>query len=298
MKLEKVTIVGGTHGNEYTGPYLLKFLKEKNLLTKFSTFETNLFLANPKAYEKNVRFLDVDLNRSFSQEDLSNSSLGHYEADRAKVIHQLLGPKSNPKTDFILDVHTTTANMGVTLIIVDNNPFNLEMAAFVKSKIPGVSILYNPMAEQAGREGLPFLNSLTEHSIGIELGPIANGIVRQDVLLQACDSTLACLEYIEMVNNETEIPVGNEIEVFEKVKPVSFPLDSHGNIAAIVHEYLQDRDFKPLHKNHPVFLKLDGEVVLNQEEETYFPIFINEAATYYLSIAYSLTRKRLLKIRK
>jgi len=39
MKIQKITIVGGTHGNEYTGPYLLDLLKKRVSFSRYSTFE-------------------------------------------------------------------------------------------------------------------------------------------------------------------------------------------------------------------------------------------------------------------
>ena len=128
MSINNVAIVGGTHGNEYTGPYLLKVLEHRLHEIPHTTFEVTTLLANPKAFEKNVRFVDDDLNRSFLIKDLSDNSLSHYEANRAKVINAALGPKESPKTDLLIDIHSTTANMGVTVILTKENPLNLQLA--------------------------------------------------------------------------------------------------------------------------------------------------------------------------
>lgn len=296
MDITKVAIVGGTHGNEYTGPYLLKFLKNRLTADKYSTFDLTLLLANPKAYQNNVRFIDSDLNRAFLKADLNNPALSTYEANRAKVINQLLGPKGNPKTDLIIDLHTTTANMGLSIILVDNNQFNLRLAAFIQSKMPESYIYYVPSDAYIGNSDHPFLNSLARYGFALELGPIANGLYRHDILLKAYEAAQACLGFVDQSNQGVDIPISDEIEVYEHLKHVEFPLDADGTIDAVIHKSLQDRDYTPLHKGVPLFEKLKGEIVCYQETETLFPVFINEAAYYRKNIAFSLTRKVTLRI--
>jgi hypothetical protein len=86
------------------------------------------------------------------------------------------------------------------------------------------------------------------------------------------------------------------IEVYEHVKAVEFPLDSDGKIDAVIHKELQDMDYKPLEKGTPIFEKLDGGLVVNHEDELFYPVFINEAAYYDKKIAFSLTRKKSINI--
>jgi aspartoacylase len=83
--------VGGTHGNEFTGAYLIKkFDQFPDLITRPS-FETMTLLANPKAFQATRRYLDKDLNRCFLQKDLQNSTTSTYEETRAKSINKTLG---------------------------------------------------------------------------------------------------------------------------------------------------------------------------------------------------------------
>lgn len=292
MKIKNITIVGGTHGNEFSGPYLLNLIENRTPFSNYSTFKLNLLLSNPKAYENNVRFVDYDLNRSFFSNDLSNYSLGSYEANRAKAINQLLGPKGNPKTDLIIDIHTTTANMGVSIILVNRNLFNLKLASYIQSKIANAFIYYIGPTSFSDGSDHPYLSSLAKYGFVLELGPIPNGVVRHDILMQAFNATLACFEFIEKTNKKSKITIAEEIEVYEHVKVVEFPLNSSGKIDAFVHKNLQDMDYKPLKKGAPVFEKMDGTVILNREDELYYPVFINEAAYYYKNVAFSLTKKK------
>lgn len=298
MKIQKVAIVGGTHGNEYTGPYLLNLLKKRVPASRYSTFDFKLLLANPKAYKNKVRFIDYDLNRCFLVEDLSNYSLDSYEANRAKVINQVLGPKENSTTDLIIDVHSTTANMGISIILINDNMFNLQLASFLTTRIPNVFIYYIPPETYSDNKDHPFLNSLAKYGFALEVGPIPNGVVRHDILIQAYDATLACLEYIETKNNGLGVNIRNSIEIYEHVKVVEFPLDSDGKIDAVIHKELQDRDYKPLEKGAPIFEKLDGKVVFYHEDKSFYPVFINEAAYYNNKVAFSLTKRKKINIGK
>ncbi|CAJ0947141.1 unnamed protein product [Ranitomeya imitator] len=68
--VSRVVIFGGTHGNEMSGVTLVKhWLKDPSELHR-TTFMAEPCLANPLAVEKCVRYIDRDLNRSFSEEVL------------------------------------------------------------------------------------------------------------------------------------------------------------------------------------------------------------------------------------
>ena len=54
-QIKRVAIVGGTHGNELTGIYLVKKFDRAPELIGRSTFETITLLANPKACEIGTR---------------------------------------------------------------------------------------------------------------------------------------------------------------------------------------------------------------------------------------------------
>ncbi|MGB7997707.1 MAG: succinylglutamate desuccinylase/aspartoacylase family protein, partial [Photobacterium halotolerans] len=91
--INSVAVVGGTHGNEFSGIYLLrKWQQDASRITRES-FTTQTLFANPKAHEENKRYLDSDLNRQFAVEDLANPELANYEQSRAKVMNAVLGPK-------------------------------------------------------------------------------------------------------------------------------------------------------------------------------------------------------------
>ena len=55
----------------------------------------------------------------------------------------------------------------------------------------------------------------------------------------------------------------------------------------------QSKDWQPLKKNDELFYRLNGETIKFEEEETYIPVFINEAAYMEKNIAMSFTKREL-----
>jgi succinylglutamate desuccinylase len=104
--IDRAVVVGGTHGNELTGVYLIKKFERLPQLLNRESFCCETLLANPRAIEANRRYIDRDLNRCFGSEDLTNPHSIGYENDRAKQIVERLGTKDRPQTDFIIDLHS------------------------------------------------------------------------------------------------------------------------------------------------------------------------------------------------
>ena len=67
----KIAVVGGTHGNEFTGVEVCKAL-EKSQQSYKNEYRT--FIANPMAHLKKLRYVDSDLNRAYSK---TSSPLGN-----------------------------------------------------------------------------------------------------------------------------------------------------------------------------------------------------------------------------
>jgi len=222
---------------------------------------------------------------------LANLELSGYEANRAKVINQKIGLKEAPKTDLIIDLHTTTANMGVSIILLEENAFNLQMAAYIQEKVAD-SYIYSC----SGSLDHPFLASLAPYGFILEVGPIPNGVVRQDIFDKTKDTLDVAFEFITLANSGNIPERNGAIEVFKHKKSVEFPRDQDGHINAIIHSNIQDKDYQPINKGDPLFVTLDGGIITYEEDETLYPVFINEAAYYVSDMAFDLTEKVILNI--
>ena len=114
--VKTVAISGGTHGNELIGVNLVREWMKRPELVQRSSFKTQLLITNPRAAEKCVRYIDVDLNRQFTPANLQAPEKdlnSEYEVKRAREIETKFGDCS---VDFSVDLHNTTANMGACLM--------------------------------------------------------------------------------------------------------------------------------------------------------------------------------------
>lgn len=274
--VQRIAIVGGTHGNEYTGVFVVRRL-EAELKPSFEGLEVSTFIANVEAHAANRRFIDEDLNRQFSLASLERGGTT-VEARRAREIDELIGPKKAPGFDLVVDLHTTTANMGTTIICEAWDPWALRAAAALVAKDSTRKILYNDVDS---RDESPYLASLGKHALEIECGPTPQGVLRHDVV-EATER--AVLDVLDYCRNPNEIDLPETVEVYTtqgSQDKLQWPVDDRGFPTAIVHKSLQDKDYLPLRPGDPVFVALDGTVITYEGRDVVYPIFINEGGYYY-----------------
>ncbi|WP_413111745.1 aspartoacylase [Thaumasiovibrio sp. DFM-14] len=286
-KITSVAIVGGTHGNEFSGIYLLKKWQEDPTAIARPSLACQTLFANPKAFDNNKRYLDSDLNRQFTLPDLSNSALANYEQSRAKVINQQLGPKGDANCDFIIDLHNTTSNMGPSLILLQSDDFNRQLGSYVSEKMPEVVVVFE---DQCSVEEHGFLSSITAQGVIVEVGPQPQSVLRQDVLEQMETMTHHILDFVELYNTQA-LPTLNGYSAYRYKETLSLPMDEHGERIGMVHKHVQDADFKLLRQGDPIFSLFNGEEVVWQGNYDAYPHFINEAAYYDNNLAMSLAEK-------
>jgi len=116
--------MGSLHGNEPIGGMILDVLKQI-LPTQKIHGEIYLILGNPKAYEKNKRFIDCDLNRIF---DLNFKKPYNIEQQRALKIAPIL-----KKADYLLDLHSTQ-KPSIPFVYCKSSPEHFELAEIFQTK--------------------------------------------------------------------------------------------------------------------------------------------------------------------
>ncbi|MDF5713454.1 MAG: aspartoacylase [Rhizonema sp. NSF051] len=285
-QIKRVVIVGGTHGNELTGIHLIKKFERTPKLIERSSFESQTLLANPKAHEIGKRYVDTDLNRCFRRQDLANHSLSSYEAQRAKVIYQTFGTGGRLEANFVVDLHSTTANMGLTIILGSKNSFNLRLAAYLSYVNPSVKVLYSPLRN----EDSPYLDSICKLSCTIEVGAVAQGVLNARLFQQTEELVREVLDYLEAYNKGMPLEIGDSLIVYQYIQAIDYPRNESGEIRAMIHPQLQFRDYEALHPGDKMFLTFDGEEITYSSNSTGYPVFINEAAYYEKGIAMSITQ--------
>ena len=292
-KLNSVAIVGGTHGNELAGIYLVDYWQANPELINRSNFTISTLLANTKAISQNKRYTDSDLNRQFSTNALMDNSLTNYEQSRAKVINQQLGPKGNAKTDLVIDLHNTTSNMGPTLLIPQQGEFYDLLALYVKQRMPEAVVLLDE--DHKSNDEHHLLCTTGKLGVIVEVGPVAQGVLKHQVTEQMAVMTQLILDFVEQYNDSALPELPNSIEAYRYLESLTLPQDENGKRIGMVHQNVEGNDFKPLSPGDPIFAMFDGQVIHYQGNKTVYPNFINEAAYYDNNLAMSLCEKVEIK---
>ncbi|KAF5928720.1 hypothetical protein HPG69_016721 [Diceros bicornis minor] len=284
--LRRVAVTGGTHGNEMSGIYLVRhWLRAPGELQRPS-FSATPVLANPAATAACRRYVGRDLNRTFTSAFLTRPIRG----DKGPRAEPAAGAQGLPPAfDFILDLHTTTANMAACLI-VDNahDAFALHLCRHLQLQSPELPC--RVFLSQVPRKESFHLDSIAKNGMTPELGPQPQGLLRADLFTRMRALVAAALDFIELFNQGPALPAF-EMEAYRILSFVDFPRTEAGDLAGTVHPQLQDRDFEPLRPGAPIFQMFSGEDVLYEGESTVHPVFINEAAYYEKGIAFFQTEK-------
>lgn len=152
-KLLQTLFICATHGDEeFSIPVLEKIEK------KYSKEEYNYdwIIGNPKALKKNIRFIDVDLNRNAP--GILNSKI--YEEHRAAEILNIAA-----KFDLVVDIHGAKSECGICTIV--SNPYleNLLLASQFNCKY---NVIWNsPSSDLKG----PLNQHIGKPAFELECGP-------------------------------------------------------------------------------------------------------------------------------
>lgn len=290
MEIKKIGLVGGTHGNELTGVYLLRKWMAEPALVQREGLDTRLLMANPRAIRAGKRYMDRDLNRCFSRELLDEPLRNCSEMERALSIDSKLGPKgSSEACDLIVDLHNSTAAMGLTLIVSRLDPFLLFACKRLLAADDQIRVYLMPEEQESS----PYLPSISPRDICLEAGPQAHGILCADLFLGVERTVHRILDLAVEWNSESPgEPKPSGHAVYEHWKSLDFPRDREGNPSAMIHPSLQHQDYSCLEPGAPLFLGVDGTVIPYEESEPAWPVFLNEQAYYEKGVAVCLTRKR------
>jgi len=292
-KIKKVAITGGTHGNELTGIYLVrKYLSHPELAHRES-FETLCMHTNIGAIKQCTRYVDKDLNRTFTLATLHDHTLTDYEDALSKVINQKLGPKgsSTPAVDLVIDLHSTTSDMGLSICVSTKDPLTWQAIAYAQEQIPELHIFrWNGDTDDAS-----FVSSIPPHGITIEVGPIPQGVLRADMFFGTERVIQTLLDFVELYNQD-KVKHYTKAHIYDHVALIDYPRNDQGEISAILHPSLQDNGYAKVEKGDPLFVTLEGEDIHYEGSEPRYVLFANEAAYYEKHFSMCLTEKKILSL--
>jgi succinylglutamate desuccinylase len=292
MKIKRVAIVGGTHGNELTGVILVKKFLQYAQLVRRQSFETVCLLANPQAIDLTRRYIDRDLNRCFDRHDLANPALTGYEDNLAKQLFARYGSSGTEPLDVIFDLHSTTANMGTTIIPISDSPANLQLAAYLSSLDPTIRVYLGLHSGQSS----PMLRSMAHLGCTIEVGAISQGVVDAKIFQNVERLVLAALDYVDNLNQGVPMTIPKTVNVYRAIEAINYPRNGQNELTAMIHPDRQHQDYQPISPNDPLFIDLQGKTIYYQGTKNVSPVFINEAAYYEKGVAMILTEKQTIEV--
>ncbi len=289
-QLKQALIVAGTHGNELSGIYLHKLIKENLYIADRSTFESTSIIANPKAVQYGQRYINSDLNREFSTVG-ARDVIDCYESQLA---HQFRESHAKVQNQLIIDLHNTTSNMGATLILLSGDLFYKKMGAYVKQRMPSANILFE---DRKAWDEQPYLCTAGDFGVITEVGAQAHGSLKSVTLDLMKQMLTAVLDYTEKHNLDRLGSLSN-YSAYYYTQDVDIPLDSDGKRQAMVHPTICGQDFEAVKQGKPLLATFYGYDIYWEGTHDIYPHFINEAAYSKAKIAMALAEKRQVFIDK
>ena len=286
MNLKKILIVSGTHGNEINPVWAVnQFRNQKNTIEK--NIEYKYILGNPLAYERGCRYIDKDLNRSFNsiKNNLDNS---FYEINRANHLIEKYGVNGSEPCQIAIDLHTTTANMGTSIVMYGRREKDFCLAALLQHKFGLPIYLHEKDNKQSG-----FLVEAWPCGLVIEIGSVAQNFHDPKIINRF-------LIIISSLRNEINKLKNNQIKLPKQIiahihqGSIDYPREKNGNINCLIHPERMNQDWKPIKKGDPLFIDIEGKIKTYTGDETIWPVFIGEVSYKEKNIAMSYTKKEVI----
>ena len=287
MTLKKILIVSGTHGNEINPVWAInQFNKQFKTIDK--NIEYKFIIGNPLAYERGCRYVDNDLNRSFNSiKKTFNNSI--YEINRAKFLVEKFGVDGSEPCEIAIDLHTTTANMGTSIVMYGRRRKDFVLAALLQHKFGLPIYLHEKDQKQTG-----FLVEAWPCGLVIEIGSVAQNYYDPKIINKFLIIISSLRDEInKLKNNQIKLPKDLIVHIHQG--SIDYPRESNGNVNAIIHPQRMNQDWKPIKMGDPLFIDVLGNTKTYSGEDTIWPVFIGEVAYKEKNIAMSYTKKEVIK---
>ncbi len=204
---KSISLMGLTHGNEVAGAYVLNNFLRLILNNKVQINNTIYFiLGNPKAYLKNIRYLEKDLNRCFASVELKT-----YEDRRSKEIQKVI-----KRSDILIDFHQTQTYTPQAFFVITSNDYNLKFLKQLDFRIP-VLDLHNPSTNHTNSS--PFLTAdeymgeINKIGVAVELG--TKGFCNDQITLG-----LSILHQTFKILNRPHILYSDQLDIYKELTKV------------------------------------------------------------------------------
>lgn len=292
-----VLLVGGTHGNEINAPWLLKQWHRSGgpPMGAASPLRVTCELGNPAALAQGRRYVDRDLNRCFRQDLLDLPQPQDLEVLRARDLLNRYGPGGLDPQAVVIDLHSTTAAMGASLVVYGQRPADLALAAACQFRLGLPVYLHEGDPVQSG-----FLVGQWPCGLVLEVGPVAQGVLCPRTLQRTELGVLTLLEILEEAA-QGPLRLPRQLWVHRHVANRDLPRSPDGTPLASVHPDRLRSDWLPIRPGDPLFLGREGPIVLEEiarEENArgeLATLFANEAAYGEKGIAMAIVERQSLR---
>jgi aspartoacylase len=288
-----IAVVGGTHGNERGGVWTVRNLLGDPARFSFPGLRILGVIANHAAVERNLRYLDRDLNRCFGPA-LSDQPAGgtlDREQRRALELRQQVRLDGRPP-DLLIDLHNTTSAMGVSWLITSLDPWPLYLGWQAMLRDPRVRILHTPETVRSN----VFLPSMGKSEITLEIGPVPHGTESHWAWEAAETHVRAALQTLSELPEDFDPSAAllqARFEFYETVSVQPYPVGADGRSRCLIHREAVGGDYRRFQAGDPLFLDpRTGETIVHSGEPMH-PIFLGEAAYVESGIAFHATRRLL-----
>lgn len=280
----RIVVVGGTHGNERGGVWTVRNLLTDPMAFAFPGLHVEGVVGNPAAVDRNLRYLDRDLNRCFGPE-LENCRPDSPERERRRALELRDYIQSRGEIpDLVVDLHNTTASMGITWILTEMDPLLLWLARNAQRREHKVRILHTP--ETPGSN--VFLPSLGQREITLEIGPVAHGTESHWAWEAAQSQVKGILQDLSSIAEDFDASRPLRSDRFEFFRTVSVEKYPDG---CLVHREAAGRDYQEFKDGDPLFVDPRTGSAISHRGESMNPVFLGEAAYVESGIAYHATRR-------
>lgn len=286
----RVLVVAGTHGNELNAPWLLDHWRELPGGGALPPLALERVIGNPEARRACRRYLEKDLNRSFDPAWLELEGPVPLEVERARTLLARHGTDGEASCLVVLDLHSTTAAMGNSLVVYGRRPADLALAAALQGELGLPVYLHEADAAQTG-----YLVECWPCGLVIEVGAVPQGVLAAAIVQQTWLALQAALQALHSAaSGQLRLP--RRLVVHRHLASLDLPRHDDGSPAGLLHPWILGRDWQPLQSGDPLFLDAAGRTLPYVplpafEGRTVWPVFINEAAYGEKGIALSLTER-------
>ena len=289
MAVKRILVVSGTHGNEINPIWAVKkFNREGNNNIK-KEIKYEFIIGNPLAYEKGSRYIDADLNRSFNEnKNLDQQKEIIYEIKRANFLLDQFGINGTESCQIAIDLHTTTANMGTSIVMYGRRSKDFCLAALLQNKFGLPIYLHEKDDTQTG-----FLVEAWPCGLVIEIGAVAQNFYDPRIINRFIIIINSLREEIyKLKNNLIELP--KELIVYVHQRSIDYPRDENGKIDGVIHPERINQDWKMIKKGDPLFIDSQSKIHKYDGDQVMWPVFIGEVAYKEKKIAMSYTKKEVI----